>query len=175
MPFILGTVSFNQAIGAPAKVTVAGVAGRLDLMPFTPQTSFTVTALEVDCSTLVASSNVRILVYSNSSTGIGPATKLLESANLSSATTGIKTYTVGYSFTAGTTYWVGVHWDSTSTLRAIPLANLIQCGTPAASGTTINSMYRLSVTFGSAPASYSGGTLTSSIGPEVRFLTASLA
>ena len=141
-------------------------------MPYIPAVSHTSVDLSIDCSTLVASSNARILVYSN--VNGAPGTKLVESTNLSCATTGIKTFVVGTTFTMGQRYWIGVHWSSTQTLRAIPLANLLSLGTPAATGTTQYSLYRLSVTFGSAPATYSGGTITSSIGPEVRITIGTL-
>jgi hypothetical protein len=138
-------------------------------MPFVPGADMIVSNLSIDCTTLIAGSNTRILVYSNNNGS--PNTKLLESASLSTATTGIKTYTVAYTFLAGTIYWVGVHTSSTQTLRAIPVVNLINIGTPAAAGTTIYTYYALTATFGSAPATFTGGTLTSNIGPEVRFGT----
>lgn len=169
MAVLIGATVFNQVFGAVAKTSVAGAANRLDLMAFVPMRSFSVSEFQIDVVTAVAATNARILMYSDNS-GV-PNTKLIESTNLDCSTTGLKTYTASYTFTAGTTYWVGVHTSSTQTLRAIPLANLINLGTPNATGATHYSLYRSTPAFGSAPATYSGGTLTSAIGPEVRFLT----
>ena len=168
-PIVISGQVYNQSVGAAAKVTIIGSAGRLDLMPFIPAVDMTIVNLSVECTTLVGASNVRILVYSNSNGS--PNTKLIESPNLDTSTIGIKTYTVSYTFLAGVTYWVGAHWSSTSALRSISLANLINIGTPAAGGTTNYTLYRLSVAFGSAPATFTGGALTSAIGPEIRFGT----
>jgi hypothetical protein len=171
-PVISSSIVYNQSIGAVAKSAVAGVANRLDLMPFIPSVNLTIVNLSIEVSTLIAASNARILVYSNLN-GL-PNTKLVESTNLSCATTGVKIYTISYTFLAGITYWIGVHWSSTQNLRAIPISGLLNIGTPAAAGSTNYSLYRLSVAFGSAPATYSGGVLTSSIGPEIRMTGAIL-
>jgi len=166
-PSIITGQTYNQSFGAVAKAAIAGTANRLDLMPFIPAVDITVSSLSVDCSVAVPGSNVRILVYSNSNGS--PNTKLLESVNLSGNPTGIKTYTVSYTFLAGTIYWVGAHWSSTTTLRGIPVANSINIGTPITASSSIYCVYTLSATFGSAPTTFTGGGLTASIGPEIRF------
>jgi hypothetical protein len=171
-PILVSNGVYNQSIGAIAKVTIAGVAGRLDLMPYIPVITYKSVNLSIDCSTLAVGSNARILVYSDISGK--PGIKLVESTDLSCDATGIKTYVVATTFKAGVIYWIGVHWSSTQTLRAIPLANLISLGTPPEPGNTQYSLYRLSVTFGSSPTIYSGGTITSSIGPEVRITIGTL-
>ena len=169
-PVVVAAQKYNQSIGAAAKVTIPGVASRLDLMPLIPFSNININELSIDCTTAVAGSNARILVYTNLNGK--PDTKLLESPTLSTATVGIKIFTgLGTTLLAGVTYWIGVHWSSTSTLRGIPVANLLNIGTPAAAGTTNYTLYRLSVAFGSAPATYTGGVLTSSIGAEVRLAT----
>lgn len=169
-PSITTAQVYNQSFGSTTKATVAGAANRLYLMPFIPAVDITVSSLSIDCSTAQAGSNVRILVYSNNNGS--PGTKLLESTNLStSAPTGVKTYTVTYTFLSGAIYWVGAHWSSTSTLRGIPLANSIGLGTPAGAGSTNYTLYSLTVAFGSAPTTFTGGTLAAVIGPEIRFGT----
>lgn len=163
-------IVYNLSIGAVAKVTIAQAANRLDLMPFIPSATFTATSFLIDCSTAVASSLARILIYSN--TNGKPDTKLLESTNLDCSTTGIKTYVSTITFNAGTVYWIGTHASSTQTLRGIPLANCLNIQTQNITGTITYNMYRGTVTFGSAPATYGlSGTVASSIAPEVRIVT----
>lgn len=169
-PIIISGGTYNSSLGAVAKVTILSVANRLDLMPFIPIKTFTTASLSIECTTLVAGSNTRILIYSDNN-GI-PGTKIVESTDLSTATIGIKTFSTTQTFTAGVCYWIGVHTSSTATLRAIPVANMLNIGTPAAAGATHFNMYRATVTYGSAPTTYSGGVLTSAIASEVRITAA---
>lgn len=169
-PVIISGGTYNSSLGAAAKVTILSVANRLDLMPYIPIKTMTTASLSIECTTLVAGSNTRILIYSDNN-GI-PGTKIAESTDLSTATIGIKTFTTTQTFTAGVCYWIGVHTSSTPTLRAIPLANMLNIGTPAAAGATLFTMYRATVTYGSAPTTYSGGVLTSAIASEVKITAA---
>ena len=166
-PIMITGATYNQALNAGAKSTIIGSANRLDLMPYIPIKTHTVTSLSIDCSTLIALSLVRILVYSDLNGG--PKNKLIESTDLDCSTIGIKTYSVSYTFLKGVTYWVGVHSSSTATLRGIALTSLLSLGTPLAAGTTMYSLMRSTVTYGSAPSVYTTGVLTSSIGPEIKF------
>ena len=162
----------NQALNGIARGVIQGAANRLDLMPFITSNTFTVDALQVVITTGVGGANIRILVYGNNNGR--PGSKLLESETLSAGTTGtIQQYTVGYTFNAGTLYWIGVHHSSTATTRGIPLSALRTLGVEnLATATAVYNMYRGTVTFGSAPANWvinTHGVLTSSIGPEIRF------
>ena len=82
-------------------------ANRLLLIPFIPANSLTIQSMSFDISGGTAGSNVRLLIYSNN--GGSPDLKLFESANISSATSGLKTYNVSFTFEAGVTYWIGTH------------------------------------------------------------------
>lgn len=79
-------------------------ANRLILMPFIPNQSLTIQNLSVNCTTLAVGGLAKILIYSDVSGT--PTTKLYESANLDTSTTGIKTATTTFNFVAGTTYWL---------------------------------------------------------------------
>jgi hypothetical protein len=169
-PVIISGGTYNFSLGAIQKVTILSVANRLDLMPFIPIKTFTTASLSIEVTSLVAGSNTRILIYSDNN-GV-PGTKIVESTDLSTATLGIRTFSTTQTLSAGVCYWIGVHTSSTATLRAIPLSGCLNIGTPAAAGATIFNMYRVSVTYGSAPTTYSGGVLTSAIASEVRITAA---
>ena len=169
-PIIISGGTYNSSLGAAAKVAILSVANRLDLMPFIPIKTFTTASLSIECSSAIAGSNTRILIYSDNN-GV-PGTKILESTDLSCATLGVRTFSTTQTFTAGVCYWIGVHTSSTQSLRAIPLANMLNIGTPAITSSTNYNMYRVSVTYGSAPTTYSGGVLTSAIASEVRIAAA---
>jgi len=169
-PIIISGERYTLSLGAAAKSTLLSVANRLDLMPYIPIVTHTSTGLSIDCSSAIAGSNARILVYSNNNGQ--PGTKIVESTNLSTAAIGIKTFSTSQTFTAGEIYWIGVHTSSTQTLRAVPVANMLNIGTPTTQSTTHFTMYRVTVAYGSAPTTYSGGVLTSSIANEIRITAA---
>jgi hypothetical protein len=78
--------------------------------PFIPAKTFTCSSLYINVitATAVSPTNVcRILIYDNLNDL--PNTKLYESADLALSTTGQKTATTSFVFTAGTTYWLTLH------------------------------------------------------------------
>lgn len=81
------------------------------LNPFIPANSLTVSNLQINIGTAVVGGLARILIYSDSNGA--PTTKLLESTSLDCSTIGTKTYTASFTFTAGTTYWLGCYSNLT--------------------------------------------------------------
>lgn len=139
------------------------------LYPFIPANTLTISNLFVNVATAVATGLFRVLVYSNLN-GL-PNTKLLESTDLIGSTTGNKTYTVSFTFTAGTTYWIGLH------------ANVTGIATPSfATGQMIpirpSGIYqtfitkRITVTYPLAPATMPGIGPSISVGPVINFTAA---
>jgi len=87
---------------------VGSLAGSsIQLYPFIPANSLTVSSFAVSVSTLTVGGLLRILVYSDSN-GV-PTTKLLESISLDCSTTGVRTHTESFTFNAGTVYWLGYY------------------------------------------------------------------
>jgi hypothetical protein len=81
------------------------------LNPFIPANSLTVSNLQININTAFVGALARILIYSDSN-GV-PDSKLLESTSIDVSTTGVKTYTASFTFTAGTTYWLGCYSNIT--------------------------------------------------------------
>jgi hypothetical protein len=73
--------------------------------PYLSAHTITSTTLSIQVITGQAGALGRILIYSDLN-GF-PNTKLYESANLDLSTSGTKTVTTAFTFTAGTTYWIG--------------------------------------------------------------------
>jgi hypothetical protein len=165
-PVMIPGVVYTQSIGAIAPTTVTHSNGRLVLMPYIPCVTHTSTSLGLEVTTTAATANSRVLVYSDSN-GV-PFRKLVESTDLSSTSTGIKTFNTGFTFQRGTTYWIGTHTNAAVAFRAVPLANNLNIG--ITTGTFHLNMYLATVTFGSAPTFYSGasGSLASQIAPIIR-------
>jgi len=132
------------------------------LMPYIPNVSFTCASLYINVSVLLAAANARILIYSDVN-GV-PTTKLYESANLDSSTTGIKTATTSFSFVAGTVYWIAVHISSTATYTAYNTTQLLSI---SGNGVNIYNSYLATQPFGSAPTTLTGASLNTSLPPFV--------
>lgn len=136
--------------------TVVGIANRMTLTPYIPNVSFTSANLYINVSVLLLTANARILIYSDVN-GV-PTTKLYESANLDCSTIGIKTATTAFSFVAGTTYWLCTHTSSTPTYSGYTPSQLFPFTT---NGTVNYTSYTSTQTFGSAPTTLTGITISS--------------
>jgi hypothetical protein len=102
---------------------LAGTVNRLYVAPYIPASTITCSSLYINILSAVAASLAKIVIYSDNN-GV-PGTKIYESASLNCATTGIKTATTTQTFTAGVTYWIGVHSSSTQSYSAAALSSLI--------------------------------------------------
>ena len=123
---------------------------RLVTYPFIPNVTFTSQFMYIYVNTAVASSNCRILIYSNLNGR--PDQKLYESANLDCSTSGQKTALNSFTFTAGTTYWLTCQSQGTPTLFGIPTTNLLPLKVDTLS---IATSIRGTAAIGSAPATFS--------------------
>ena len=95
--------------------TQIGAADRMDLHPFIPRGDLTIDRLSINCTTAVAASLVKIILYAADAAG-KPTTLISETATLDTSTTGIKEATVALTLRKGVTYWVGLRHSSTATL-----------------------------------------------------------
>lgn len=125
------------------------------LSPFVPANSLTVSALTINVTTLTVGGNARILVYSDLN-GV-PSSKLLESTSLDCSTTGVKTYTASFTFTAGTTYWLGVYSNLSVALSSVIPAQLIPISTSLF--TSGFGIVTAAATFPTAPSTLGTATL----------------
>ena len=98
----------------------------ISLYPFIPANSLTIKNLKINVASVVAGALVRILVYSDLN-GV-TYSNLLESTSLDASTQGDKTYTASFTFTAGTTYWLGVHSSSTASLIVLDAVAMMSIG-----------------------------------------------
>jgi hypothetical protein len=129
--------------------TIGGTANRLHVYPFIPVQSITSASLYINVTALAAGSNAQIVIYSSLSDF--PNTLIYSSANLDCSTTGVKTATTTQTFTAGTTYWIGLHSSSNPTYTGINNNSLIPAFNNG--GTTVSSVYA-TTTFGTPPTTF---------------------
>jgi hypothetical protein len=139
-----------------SSASAVSAANTIYLSPFVPANSLTISNLQINVAGAAVGASARILVYSDLN-GV-PTTKLIESTTLDCSTTGAKTYTTSYTFTAGTTYWLGVYTNNASFfMTTISLANTIPISTNAF--TTAYTSVTASATFASAPTTLGTATL----------------
>lgn len=95
--------------------------------PYIPYQNISYSSLYINVATPSAGSLVRVLIYSNLNSL--PYNKLFESSNLDCSTGGKKTINTSGTFIAGTTYWLGIHGNSTPcSLSAIRSTDTIPIG-----------------------------------------------
>ena len=131
--------------------------GSLQLFPFVPANTLTCDLMQFEIVTAAASALSKIAIYSD--VAGKPSAKLYESPDTDSSTTGFKTVTTSFTFTGGTTYWIGLVSNSNSIQpRAIPSANFQPLVYQNGTNQSYNGWY-ISAAYGSLPATT---TVTSS-------------
>jgi hypothetical protein len=163
--FDLTTQGISAQLTASGSTPVAIGANQMYSYPFFPNNTITSVSLKINVTTLGAGVNCRILIYSNVN-GL-PTTKLYESANLDCSTTGIKTATTSFTFTAGTAYWLCVQSSGTTSLSGIPTTSLIPLQMTSTPSSVPIVAYINSSTFGSAPTTFVINNRTGSTVPLV--------
>ena len=108
--YVLTTMGAGTTTG-----TAAGVAGRIDLFPFTARADTVVTGIAANCTTAVAASLGKFVVYDSDANG-RPNALLVETADIDLGTVGVKTATASLTLRQGRTYWLGLRTSSTSTI-----------------------------------------------------------
>jgi hypothetical protein len=96
--------------------TTTTITNNIYLAPFIPQNDLIVDEMRVEVNTLAIGGLATILIF-NDLNGL-PKNKLLESTNLDCTTTGMKTFTTSFTFTAGNTYWIGVSANASIGFRS---------------------------------------------------------
>lgn len=122
------------------------------LHPYVSAYTITSTTLTIQVLTGQAGALGRILIYSDLN-GF-PDTKLYESANLDLSTSGFKTATTAFTFTAGTTYWIGFQnflTASSASITSILNNQMIQFLANPTSNGGYTGYETTAYTFGTAP------------------------
>jgi len=120
--------------------TVGGVANQISVSLFATQFAFTMDQIGCSVSTLIASAQLRVVIYEADANG-RPTNHLFTSAVIDASTTGTKFVAASFSFVADKKYYIGLWQSSTATYRSIlsygpPLA-WSNAATPLASRTLI--------------------------------------
>lgn len=80
-------------------------AGTLMYFPFLALEDVTFDQFAINCTSAVASSTVTLAVFDSDANNL-PLNRLVQTAPLDTATTGVKTATISQAMTAGSVYWI---------------------------------------------------------------------
>lgn len=144
------------------------IANNISLYPFIPANSITIKNIRTSVDAPAAVGGLlRILVYSDLN-GV-PSSKLLESTDFDASITGDKTYNVSFTFTGGTTYWLGI-FSNLATIK-VPIFLDAQVTVLEASsiyGST-NKTRTITATYPNAPATLGTTTLSTASPFSINF------
>ena len=144
----------GNGINASGLSTQAQTANRTVIAPFTPSRDVTIDQLGCSVSALVASSNVKCIVYASDVNG-RPSTVLRETANIDSGSNGTKMAAISaLTLTAGTTYWIGLRASSNPTVRTVSVGSVMPLTYTTAATPLIEGTLVLTETFASAAATW---------------------
>jgi len=166
-----GMVINPTSIPVNSETNAAGVTNRCFAIPFIPSSTITISGIRLKVNSSITGSNARILIFDNLINV--PNNKIYESSNLDCSTTGLKTATTSQTFTAGTVYWLAVHYSANQTIAGFTPTALINIKSSTASPIGCVYAYRTDQTFGSFPSTFGTPTeVVSGIIPGVQLIIA---
>ena len=164
----ISNVRYSGRLSGGALFSTAGtVANKIILGPFIPANSITIKNLITTVNGSVVGGLFRFVIYSNLN-GV-PSSKLLESTDIDGSTNGDKTFTTSFTFTAGTTYWLGIHSNALAGVQ-IPIYSDAQAVALCAESNYRDYQSRaITVTYPNAPATLGATTLMLSAPYSINF------
>lgn len=131
----------------------------LTFHPFIPMNNLTVNQFNIEVTQSAAGQSARVVIYSDLNGK--PSSKLYESANIDISTTGYKTVTMSYSFTAGTLYWIGIQANGNNgRLRAVLNTNtMLSWSVASTTSTSYSTLIYTALIFNSLPATIPPATI----------------
>lgn len=130
--------------------TLAGVANRINWIPYFAFRNRSITALAAYCTTAVASAQIRMAVYADDGTGKPTGDPLVYTSALDCSTTGLKEEAVSLSMVGGDLYWLAFQSSSTATVRAYSRLGLPEVCVNPATTVGICGWYRNGLSFAAA-------------------------
>ena len=164
--------TYNARTTCTSGSFVGSLSGNsIQLYPFIPANSLTVSSFAVSVSTLTVGGLLRILVYSDSN-GV-PNSILLESTSLDCSTPGVKTYTASFTFTAGTTYWLGYYANiNLNNMAVFSATDLTPISSPTGSFSNAHRIVTAAATFPTAPSTLGTATPASTDALYINLISA---
>lgn len=132
-------------------------AGNMRAVPFMSGSGGTLDRLGIEVTTAVAG-NMRIGIYGNTSdTYLYPASLLVDSGNLDTSTTGMKTAVINVTLNANSLYWFVILNDAAPSIRYLGNGCAMLLGVGSTIGATMFGHLSVAQTFGALPATFTTG------------------
>ena len=145
---------YDTAFGGASAGSLAGVAGRIDLMPFFTSFPFTFDQIGVNVSTAAAGNQGRVAIYGTTAAG-WPGDRLFVGATaLDMSGTGLRVHAQTFTFEPGRSYWMGYHASGTATVTALALSSMKNLGLMSGTSTGASAyatVCRQIIPFGDGP------------------------
>lgn len=138
---------YDNSFHAASATTIAGVADTVELVPFYTSQSLPIDQLGVAVATAVAGSLLRCVIYGSNSQGWPDQLLYSGGTDLSGAINTYVSHSLSFSFQSATQYWLGVHWSSTTTIRAINSSSAVTLGISASTSINYFSKIRRTIPF----------------------------
>jgi len=136
---------------------------QLQFFPFIPANNVTINQIVFEVSTASTGGTATVTIYSDLNGK--PDSRIYQSSNISTTTTGYKTITTTETFTAGTTYWIGFCSSSGGgAVRATPQASTYAISYANGNGTQFT-QNQWSYLYTTLPGSEPTLVLTAGLGP----------
>ena len=105
---MFGGVETSNMVSSANLSSYVCQANQMTYFPYVPNKTFTSTTLSFNVVSATAGAKCKLLIYSHN--GINtPQNKLYESTEIDLSSTGGKTISTSFTFTAGTIYWFGIY------------------------------------------------------------------
>lgn len=134
-------------------VSTALTANRIYAHPFIVPKTITLDRIAVNVTTLVASGQLRLGIYSDSNSE--PNSLILDAGTVDTSTTGVKTITINQQLTAGLYWLVAASNSATHAFRVPAIASTINvCGVANTLPTGVMTHYYATFTYGTLPSTF---------------------
>ena len=166
---------YDQSLFAVGLTTLAGAAGRIDLVPWVPWYDQTVDRLGVNVTTAVAGALGRVVIYGANANDEPDSLLLLPGADLSLAAVAFVEHAQTFIFRRNTLYYIGFIHSSTATISGIQGYCLPNFGFSGNTSTSPGSVIRQTVTYPNAPANFgfiASSHFSASSGPSIKMRAA---
>ena len=157
------------SVNATNLTTTSGTVNQIRFMPFIPCRTFSVNRLDIEVTTQLAGSNIKLGIYDSSSSV--PANLIVGTVDIATSAIGV----FGASITttqlvAGNEYWLAAHFSGTQTVRALASASTISFQYPNAAGISQSNVRLATVSYASGLPIIAPSTTTSIVNPPAIML-----
>ena len=142
----------TTAVMTDASTSLAGTANALDLAPLRLRANTTISTVDVNVTTFVASTTIRIAVYASNADGWPTGAPLAQSSVINTNANGIRSSAFSVTLNASQQYWLAIWFSGAPTIRSIPVGGMYALGFNNNGTAHFNKIRYTGVTYGTSTA-----------------------